>query len=203
MKWIFGYLLFLTLASCSTTETVKDHTADLVIKEVTPNKYSAIMKQNMLHLAQVYDLSPFLYTKVIHIESMVVPHSHPVLTLNTRNAENPKKILATWLHEEFHWWLALRPKGTSLAVAELKKIYPNAPSTQGLNPDSTYLHLIICYLEKKVLSFYLGEKEAVSIITEFMKKDKIYPWVYYQVLNKDFAIKQIISKYKLLPQPLI
>lgn len=160
------------------------------------------MKQNMLQLAQVYDLRPFLYTKRINIESMIIPHSHPILTLNTRSAEKPKKILSVWMHEELHWWMDKNPKATTAAIKELKKIYPNAPKGMGQYENSTLLHLMVCYLEKKTLAFYVGEKEAKSIIEEIMRKDKLYPWIYYQVLNKDFAIKKVIKKYKLVPPPL-
>jgi len=191
----------LVLWGCA-TKVVEEHPSGLSIVEIKPNKWTAIMKQNMLHLAQVYDLRPFLFTKKIHVESMVIPHSHPILTLNTRSAEKPKKILSVWLHEELHWWMDKNPKQTALAIKELKKIYPNAPKGMGATPDSTFLHLIVCYLEMKAVALYLGDKEARSIIEEIMKKDKLYPWIYYQVLYKDFAIKKIIKKYQLAPAPL-
>lgn len=174
----------------------------LEIVEITPNKWTAITKQNMLHLAQVYDLRPFLFTKKIHLQSQVIPHSHPVLTINTRNAENPKKILSVWLHEELHWWALQNSKNVNLAIKELKKIYPQAPATKSSGDNSTFLHLIICHLELKALSFYLGDKEAREVITDIMKKDKIYPWIYYQILYKDHAIKRLVRKYKLIPAPL-
>lgn len=174
----------------------------LNIVELTPNKWTSITKQNIIHLVQVYDLTPFLFTKTIHIQSQVVPHSHPILTLNSRNAENPKKILSTWLHEELHWWTSNNNKNVELAIEEFKKVYPSAPVTSSLGLDSTYLHLIICHLELKALAYYLGEEEARTIISDIMKKDKIYPWIYFQVLNKDFIIKKIVKKYKLYPPPL-
>lgn len=174
----------------------------LEIVEIIPNKWTAITKQNMLHLAQVYDLRPFLFTKKIHIQSQVIPHSHPVLTINTRNAENPKKILSVWLHEEMHWWALQNKKNFSLAIRDLKKIYPQAPVTKSSGANSTFLHLIICHLELKALGFYLGEDKAREVITDIMKKDKIYPWIYFQVLSKDDAIKSLVRKYKLIPPPL-
>lgn len=200
-NWSFILILSVMLWGCATREP-EATPLGLEIIEITPNKWTAITKQNMLHLAQVYDLRPFLFTKKIHLQSQVIPHSHPVLTINTRNAENPKKILSVWLHEELHWWAAQNSKNIDLAIRDLKKIYPQAPATKSSGANSTFLHLIICHLELKVLGFYLGNKEAREIITEIMKRDKIYPWIYYQILYKDHAIKRLVRKYKLIPPPL-
>lgn len=195
-------MLIIVMTWGCATKVEEEHPSGLNIVEVKPNKWTAIMKQNMLHLAQVYDLRPFLFTRKIRIESHVIPHSHPVLTMNTRYAEHPKKILSLWMHEELHWWLEKHPKETALAVKELKKIYPQAPKGQGANADSTFTHLLVCYLEMRALALYVGEKESKVIIEDIMKTDKLYPWVYYQVLYKNFAIKKIIKKYKLVPPPL-
>lgn len=201
MKFIPYLFCLLLLFSCA-SHREEGHPSGLEITEVQPNKETYIMKQNMLHLAQVYDLSPFLFTKKIQIQSQVIPHSHPVLTLNTRHADEPKKILSLLLHEELHWWAIKKKPAVELAILELKKIYPKAPVTRGSGPDSTHLHLIVCYLELKALGHYLGAKEARLVVTDIMKRDKIYPWVYYQILNKDFAIKKIVEKHQLLPPPL-
>ncbi len=199
--WSLVLIMLVVLSGCA-SKVEDEHPSGLNIAEVKPNKWTYLMKQNMLHLAQVYDLSPFLYTKKINIESKVIPHSHPVLTLNTRHAENPKKILAMWMHEEIHWWMDKNPKATAAAVKELKKIYPDAPKGMGATADSTFLHLLVCYLEMRTLALYVGEKESKVIIEDIMRKDKIYPWVYYQVLYKNFAIKKILKKHKLVPVPL-
>lgn len=199
--WSLILISYVLLWGCA-TKGPEQAPLDLEIVEITPNKWTAITKQNMLHLAQVYDLKPFLFTKKINIQSQVIPHSHPVLTINTRNAENPKKILSVWLHEELHWWSVQKSKSFSLAIKELEKIYPQAPVTKSFGLNSTFLHLVICHLELKALGFYLGDKEARDVITDIMKSDKIYPWIYYQVLYKDHAIKRLVKKYKLLPPPL-
>ena len=199
--WPLVLMTSFLLGSCA-SKVQETTPLGLEIVEVTPNKWTAITKQNMLHLAQVYDLRPFLYTKKILIQSQVIPHSHPVLTINTRHAEDPKKILSVWLHEELHWWALQNSKNISLAIKELEKIYPKAPVTKSSGSNSTFLHLIICHLELKALGFYLGDIEARQVITDIMKKDKIYPWIYYQILYKDHAIKRLVKKYNLIPPPL-
>lgn len=190
MKAILLFL-FLLVYGCSSYRT-EEKVPPLTIVEVNPDKWTAITKQNLLHLTQVYDLSPFLYTKELQIDPKAVPHSHPVLTLNTRHAENPKKILSALLHEELHWWLIQNQQNTNLAVSELRKILPG-------HPESTHLELIISYLEERAMEYYLGNKGAKEVITSLMKKDKVRPWVYYQILYNDFAIKNVVKKYNLLP----
>jgi hypothetical protein len=164
------------------------------ITEVNPNKLTSLTKQNLFHLAKVYDLKPFLFTKQIHVQSYVVPHSHPILTMNTRNAENPNRLLASWLHEEFHWWTEQNKAQTERAIVDLKKIFPD-------KAHSTYLHLVICYLEYRSLAHYLGTKDAREEIQEVVNDDKLYPWIYAQVMNNP-EVDKIVKKHKLLPPPL-
>lgn len=202
MKLFILFLLLGTLTIGCASKSDVDHPSGLKVEEINPDKWTALTKQNLLHLAQVYDLRPFLFSKNIRIQTKVIPESHPVITLNTRNAERPQKLLANFLHEELHWWTSMNPVAVEGAINELKKIYPKAPKTLSYGQDGTYLHLIICFLEYRALQYYLGKKEAREIITSLMKKDKVYPWIYYQVLNKDYAIRKIVLKHKLLPPPL-
>ena len=194
-------LAILLLSSCSSLRP-EEEKPKLEVTEVNPNKWTAITKQNLLHLTQIYDLDPFLFTRKIYIQSRVIPHSHPVLTLNTRNAENPKKILATFLHEQMHWWLGFRKDKLTAAIQDLKKIFPKVPSENKRGTYSTYLHLIVNYLELRALEHYLGSKEAKSIIRSTMLKDKIYPWGYSKVLNNTKTLKRILEKHQLFPPPL-
>lgn len=197
-KIILIFVVLIGLFGCASKEN-ETHQSGLVVSEAVPNKISALTKQNLLHLAQVYDLSPFLFTKRIVIQSKVVPHSYPVLMLNTTHAEQPNKLLANFLHEEIHWWLMANKQKANLAVLDLKKVYPKVPFTKVNGPYSTYLHLIVCYVELKALSSYIGKTEARKIITAAMKREKKYAWVYYQVLHRDFAIKKIVEKHRLSP----
>lgn len=199
MKLLFCMLFSILLLAGCASKKEELHPSGLKVIEIQPNKWTALTKQNLLHLAQVYELTPFMYTKLVHIQSKVVPHSHPVLTLNTKNAEHPNKILSTFLHEELHWWAEINKKNTDEAITYLKKRYPKAPAMKGKTQHSTYLHMIVCYLELKALSFYLGKKEARGIISSIMRKDKIYPWIYQQVLYKDKFISYAVKKNKLIP----
>ncbi len=202
MKILLIVLFLAQLSGCATKKKEEGHPSGLKIAEIKPNKWTAITKQNLLQLTQVYDLDPFLFTKNIKIESQVIPHSHPVLTLNTRNAEDPDKLLSVFIHEEFHWWLNRNSQNTRLAIRELKRIFPKAPVTRSLGANSTHLHLIVCYLELTAMKHFLGKKEGRKTVYSIMKYDKIYPWIYYQVLYRGKLIRSVVRKYKLLPPPL-
>lgn len=193
--------LFLFM-SCASEPAQRVYEDVIEITEVNPNRLTALTKQNLFHLAKVYDLKPFLFTKKIQIQSYVVPHSHPVLTLNTRNAERPHQLLSTWLHEEFHWWTTQKKTETDQAIRDLKKIWPAIPVGGAPNVPSTYLHLVICYLELRALENYLGKKDSRAVINQHIQVDKLYPWIYTQVLKKREIIARIVKKNKLLPPPL-
>lgn len=202
MKVVGNFLFILFFCWGCATQEPKPHPSGLDVTEINANKWTALTKQNLLHLSQVYDLAPFLFTKKVHIESKVIPHSHPVLTLNTRYAEHPNRILSTFLHEELHWWLSKNQKTTDAAVKALKKMYPKAPVTKSMGANSTFIHLLVCELELRALTFYIGKTEARKILEHIMTKDKIYPWIYRQVLYRNDPIKKIVKKFKLAPPPL-
>ena len=205
MRFLSFLILFL-LTACATplaTNEKKDSGNEplLYITEVNPSKWTALTRQNLNHLLQVYHLTPLLFTKKVRIESKVIPTSHPVLTLNTRHAEEPFQLLSVFLHEQFHWWMELKSPEVSLAMDDLKQLFPELPK-EGVAKDrrSTYLHLIICFLEYDSLIFYLGEKEANKILKDLTYQDKIYPWIYQQVDLHFKEIESIILKHHLRPE---
>jgi hypothetical protein len=189
---ILTFLILLVLASCTTKPQIQT-TSDKVttITEINPNKWTAITRQNLEQLFQVYHLKPFLFTHDLQIESQVPPHSHPVLTLNTRFAEQPNKLLSVFIHEQLHWWARSKSESVDKAILELKVLFPNLPK-DGLN-------LIICFLEYKSMIHLVGRKEANKILKDFIHKDKIYPNIYSQVYLKYKQIDDIVTKHALSP----
>jgi hypothetical protein len=201
MRPILAIIFTLSLFSCSTEQPKRVYEEVIEITEVNPNRMTAVTKQNLFHLAKVYDLKPFLYTKKVQVQSYVIPHSHPTLTINTRNHDKPHRLLATWLHEEFHWWAIQKQHDTDKAISEFKTLFPKLPAGGSHNDQSTYLHLIVCYLEYRSLIHYLGATDAKELITDMIKTDKLYPWIYTQVLTNP-EIGKVVRKNKLLPAPL-
>lgn len=193
---LLSLFLFLLLAGCATTAPVQAPPAPILrITEVAPNKLTAIARQNLEHLLGVYHLSPLIFTENVFIRSNVIPHSHPTLTLNTRFAEQPNKLLAAFIHEELHWWMSRNKANLARASKELKKLIPKLPA------KTTYEHIVVCFLEYDGLIFYLGNKEATKIIRGFVLQDKLHPWIYTEVLKKHKQINRIAKKYKLKPAP--
>jgi hypothetical protein len=194
------FLIVFFFEACTSKMNQKRSVAsELEITEVKPNQWTSLAKKNMLRLAIEHNLEPYLYTKKINIESRVIPHSHPVLTLNTRNAEFSQKILSTWLHEEFHWWAEMNGESIEKAILDFRSIYPVLPQAGGGRSEySTYLHLVVCFLEYKAVSQYLGEGRAREILQEFATVDEIYPWIYNQILNRTQEIGNVVKNRNLL-----
>src|SRR5918911_4326373 len=99
-------------------------------------------KERLQKLLQRYDLSKWMFTRKIMIEDKVIPHSHPVLTLSTR--EDGDVLLATFVHEQIHWFLDEHSERTEKAKKELRAIYPKVPvgpPDGARDEDSSYLHL--------------------------------------------------------------
>jgi len=201
MKLLNLCLFLFVIFGCSHSPPIEvPLTKDINIVEINPNKWTTLTRKDLEQLFKVYDLSPILFTKEIRIESRVIPHSHPVLTLNTRYAEEPFKLLSMFIHEQLHWWLESQSAAFLQAKEELKKLFPVLPDS-GLAKDahSTYLHLSLCTLEYELLVHYLGTKQANLILKDLIYKDKIYPWIYKEVYKNFKDLKTINEKYGLRP----
>jgi hypothetical protein len=61
----------------------------------------------------------------------------------------------------------------------------------------------VCYLEYAALKYYLGNSKAKNVIREFIQKEKLYPWIFSEILKNEAKIKKIIFNQKLNLPPLI
>src|ERR1051325_4802947 len=107
-------------------------------------------KEQLERLLGVYDLRKYTFTKSVLVDEGSIPHSHPVLTLHTRHLSSDDQLLSTYVHEQLHWYLDNHANQTDAAEAELRKMYPKVPvgyPEGAQDQESTYLHLIDCYLE--------------------------------------------------------
>jgi hypothetical protein len=163
------------------------------------SKPEAQTKEQLLRLLSRYDLSRWIYTTSLVVDDTAIPHSHPVLTLSARHVRDDELLLSTFVHEELHWFVA-DSKQSNDAINELRRLFPKVPSQvpEGANGEqSTYLHLIVCFLEYDVDKQLLGELKARQVM-EFWATDH-YTWIYKAVLEHPGDIGGIISKYKLIP----
>lgn len=157
-------------------------------------------KEQLQKLLKTYDLSKWTFTNSIVIDEKSIPHSHPVLTLHTRHLKDDELLLSTYIHEQFHWFLAQKDKETDEAIKELRVLFPKVPvgfPEGGRDEKSTYLHLLVCYLEYQADKELLGELKAKQIM-DFWSTDH-YTWIIKTVLERQRDIFNIMSKHKLLP----
>jgi len=128
----------------------------------------------------------YIFTKDIVIEEGTIPHSHPVLTLSTKDAylQNSDLLLSTFIHEQIHWFLS--GQNLSVYIEKLKSIYPNIAIgfPKGAKDEySSYLHIIVNYLEIYILKAIIGEEKA-SVVLDFLKADH-YTEI-YKIIENDY-----------------
>lgn len=175
--------------------------ADLQIELVHNDAREEQTKEQLLRLISTYELDRWLFTKRVNIDSdfRTVPHSHPVLTLNTRHLKDDELLLATFIHEQFHWYIGAHP-AKEVVLERVKEMYPEPvvgfPGGSGGEVD-TYYHIIICYLEYRGLKQLLGELKAYQVIT-FWEQDH-YWWIYKTVLEDQRQLESLVRELNILP----
>jgi hypothetical protein len=134
-------------------------------------------------LLRRYDLSRWTFTDDVIIEQGVIPHSHPVLTLNTRTSGDD--LLGAYLHEQLHWLLATRWADPAMATAwrEVRSRYPDPPGPDSggtADAESSQLHLLLGALQVDVLSTLIGTGRTQAVIAGLIETG-VYPWSYRTV----------------------
>ena len=141
-------------------------------------------RDSLLSLVAQYDVERWISTWTIRIDEQDTPHSHPVLTLHARHLGDDMRLLAVFLHEQFHWWVTEdgRSEKKDLAMAEFAKLFPEVPPRRegGANDaESTWLHMVVCDLEFQAMTALLGEEAA----RQLMARTTPYPWIYNKLLT--------------------
>jgi hypothetical protein len=145
-------------------------------------------------LIDTYDLSKWTFTRSVIVDHDArISHSHPVLTLDVADKAYPDDVeLAAYVHEQIHWLESANPAKTEAAIAELRKMYPNAPKRgpEGARDEySTYLHLIVCHLEFEAMKELVGEERARAAMQK-----PYYRWVYRTVLADNERIAEVVKR---------
>jgi len=153
-------------------------------------------------LRRRHDLSRFEYTNVVRIVPGGDTFSHPMLTLGNRFAENEDTLLSTYLHEQMHWylWHLGTPERDPVApfFDELVRRYPEAPTELpdgARNYESTYLHLVINWLEIAATSEFIGRRRACAIA----EVQRTYRWIYRTVLKDWDMLGELFERHGLVP----
>ncbi len=153
-------------------------------------------------LRRRHDLSRFEYTRVVRVMPGGDTFSHPILTLGNRFAENEDTLLSTYLHEQMHWylWYLGTPERDPVApfFDELVRRYPEAPTELpdgARNYESTYLHLVINWLEVAATAEFIGRRRAVAVADV----QRSYRWIYRTVLRDWDALQELYERHGLVP----
>ena len=160
----------------------------------------AATRDQLVRLLKQYDVTDFVWTRKIAIDSTAVPHSHPVLTLPTRHLKQDKQLLSTFVHEQYHWYEEKHRADMDAAIAELRRAWRLLPvgSPEGADDeDSSYLHLITCFAEYQELKRLLGENDARRVM-EFWSGDH-YRAIYKLMMTEEGAVGAIVRRRGLWP----
>lgn len=171
--------------------------SEVEITTKNDSKYEVGVAERMQNLLDEYDLSKWIFTRKVIVEDNVIPHSHPVLTLNTKNQGN-NELLSTFIHEQIHWYLSddANKGRVSNAMDEFKRKYKDVPvgGRKGARDEySTYLHLIVCYLEYAGIAELISQ-EVAEKVTSGMNH---YTWIYEKVLYDRAYIADVVTRNKL------
>ena len=153
-------------------------------------------------LRQRHDLARFEYTRLVRVVPASPTYSHPILTLGTRFADTEDHLLATYLHEQMHWYLFRLGGPDHDPVAplfdELVRRYPKAPTRlpEGArNYEQTYVHIVVCFLELLAVADLIGPTRAHALAdTQFG-----YRWIYRTVLADWAALEALFTRHHILP----
>ena len=162
-----------------------DHPADIAIDLSEMQRVSESIRSMLLKLRSKHDLAKYEYTRQIRVAPGEFAHSHPILTLNTRVREE-NALLSLYLHEQMHWyenWYSHSNHDGWMEIwASLTRLYPDVPAAfpEGASTaQSSYLHLIVNWLEIAATADFLGMDEAIRIASGSL----IYAGLYKIVLT--------------------
>jgi len=154
-------------------------------------------------LLAAHDLDGLVFTAEMEIEEGAIPHSHPVMVMNTAFEGDRRLLLAEFVHEQLHWFEEAHATQRDRAIEATVEHYPSVPvdPPEGAGDEtSTRLHLLVCYLEYQALRRLLGPVVARETIERLSRHH--YCWVYRTVLEDEALIGGLIDEYDLRPDAL-
>jgi hypothetical protein len=147
-------------------------------------------------------LRRYEYTRHVRIVPASATFSHPILTLGTRFAESEDHLLATYLHEQMHWylWRLGGPDHDPVLpfFDELVRRYPKAPTRLpdgARNYEQTYVHLVVCWLELHAVAEFIGWERAAALA----ETNYGYRWIYRTVVRDREALGALFTEHGILP----
>lgn len=160
-------------------------------------------RTSLIMLLDRCDLAPWAFTRELVIDEQDRPHSHPVLTLDAAYHNDHDLLLATYLHEQLHWFEETHAEQRDAALTDVVAAYPQVPSARpdgAGTEDSTRLHLLVCHLEHRALAALMGSVPAERLVGRLSQDH--YRWIYRRVLTDRETLAGIVARHGLLPSPL-
>lgn len=146
-------------------------------------------------------LSDYIFSDTVVVDEQVQPpHSHPIITLNTRDNDKPELVLSNFVHEQLHHFLAAHDPELEQAVDALKQKYKNVPVgfPEGANNEFwTYGHLILCAFEQMILREVFDIDFATASLHYWQTHH--YRWIYRTVESDYQAILTTAKACNLVP----
>ena len=138
--------------------------------------------------------NPPIFTGDIVVEQGSIPHSHPIVTLNTRSSD-PRKLLEVFVHEQFHWF-ATKASGYSAGIEHLRGLYADNGecNVSGENPNSFWEHLIVCWNTRNFLQGTLSAENVEWVYEQWNP----YPKTEMLVLQEFDRLKDILEPFGLV-----
>jgi hypothetical protein len=195
---LFPWLLSLLAPFLSAAEGLERPALNLTLKNGSTREIET--KAQLEKVLREYDVSKWIFTTEVLIDQDVIPHSHPVLTLNTNNLGQDLRLLSEFVHEQLHWFEEANPEERDRTIAELEELFPDLPTRppdSARNRHSSYLHLIVCYLEFEALKELAGAENAREVF-EFWAGHH-YRAIYRTVLDQPDRIRTVVEKHNLIP----
>ena len=153
-------------------------------------------------LRRRHDLARYEYTRIVRVVPGSDTFAHPVLTIGNRFAESEDLLLSTYLHEQMHWylWHLGTPEMDPVApfFDELVRRYPEAPTELpdgARNYESTYLHLVVNWLEVAATAEFIGRVRACAVADT----QRTYRWIYRTVRRDWDALQELYERHGLVP----
>ncbi len=184
--------MMLVVAFAPVSLDAQEKSNELLITLERDSERERATAEQLRRVLEDYEVTQWIRTWRVHIDERVIPHSHPVLTLHARHLSDDHGLLATFLHEQFHW-LEEGNADFRAAMDAFAAAYPNAPAgaPEGARDlESTYRHLLVCDLEFQAMSVLVGEKQA----REVLSANRHYTWIYDRVLN-DRRVREIATAH--------
>jgi hypothetical protein len=174
---------------------------DIIFDFTTVQRSAERVRDMLLALRKRFDLSPFEYARQVRIAPMEMSYSHPRITLNTWVRED-LPLLSMYLHEQMHWYAtwyshAHAPQWRKL-FERLRERYPAAPvgGAEGAQDEfSTYLHLLVNWLEIEAVSAFVDRERIVQHVLA----QPFYRWIYRTVVNDWQSLDALYLEYRVLP----